>query len=130
VIKSLETFKLLNTIIPDANKALADAIPDAIIAVADKGKFENVVLEEAFNVSSEDHNLRPRIKHFYFTINLNCLDVKSSCWTRKAIVRRRCLVLRTVKVSNGFADTREVCPPRSMPSLECPPRVSKKYFQG
>lgn len=76
--KSLEIFKLLNTRIPDANKALADAIPDANIAVADKRKFENVVLEEAFDVSSEDNNLRPRIKHFCLTINLNCLDMKSS----------------------------------------------------
>ena len=76
--KSLEIFKLLNTRIPDANKALPDAIPDANIAVADKRKFENVVLEEAFDVSSEDNNLRPRIKHFCLTINLNCLDMKSS----------------------------------------------------
>jgi hypothetical protein len=53
----METFKLLNTRIPDANKALADAIPDANIAVADKRKFEKVVLEEAFDVSSQDNNL-------------------------------------------------------------------------
>jgi hypothetical protein len=78
VRESLEMFKLLNTRIPDANKTLADAILDANIAVSDKRKFENVVLEEAFDVSSEDNNLRPRIKHFCVTINLNCHDMKSS----------------------------------------------------
>jgi hypothetical protein len=76
--KILGNFKLLNTRIPDANKPLADAIPDANIAVADKGKLETVVLEEAFDLSSEDRTLRPRIKHFCLTINLNCLDMKSS----------------------------------------------------
>jgi hypothetical protein len=69
---------MLNARIPDANKALADAIPDANIAVADKRKFKNVVLEEDFDVSSKDNNLRPRIEHFCLTINLNCLDMKSS----------------------------------------------------
>jgi hypothetical protein len=78
VRKWLETFKLLNTRIPDANKAHADANPDAKIAVADKRNFENVVLEEAFDVSSEDNHLRHPIKHFCLTINLNCLDMKSS----------------------------------------------------
>jgi hypothetical protein len=71
----LHLFKLRRS---NTNKALADAIPDANIAVADKRKFENVVLEEAFDVSSEDNNLRPRIKHFCLTINLSCLDMKSS----------------------------------------------------
>ena len=82
--KSLETFQLLNARIPDANKALlVDAIRDANTAVADTRNFENVVLEEAFDVSSEDNDLRPRIKQLCLTINLNCLDMKSSWWTRK-----------------------------------------------
>jgi hypothetical protein len=91
------------------------AIPDANIAVVDKRKFENVVLEEAFDVSSEGNNLRPPIKHFCLTINLSCLNMKSSSWARKAIVRRRCLVRRA----------RE-CETSNLTSL----KMSVRFFHG
>ena len=57
--------------------AIANVIPDENRAVADKRTAEMVYLELAFDESSEDNNLRPRMKHFCLKINLTCPNMKS-----------------------------------------------------
>jgi hypothetical protein len=60
----------------EVKMVIANVIPDANIAAADKRKLENV-LEETFDVSSEHNKLRTRVKYFCIEINLTFPNMKS-----------------------------------------------------